>query len=105
MLNEARKETLFTLLRDLVRTPSLSGEEGACARLTRKRMPGLGLAGIQTDVYGNVIGRVDFPAPGPTLLLEAHLDHVGVSDVECWNHYPYGGEVSEGHIWGRGAGA
>jgi succinyl-diaminopimelate desuccinylase len=43
-------------------------------------------------------GRGDLPA----LLYTGHLDVVPVG-AEAWVHAPFGGEVAEGKLWGRGA--
>ena len=40
----------------------------------------------------------------PNLLYSAHLDTVPVgADAEAWLHDPFGGEVADGKVWGRGA--
>lgn len=66
-------------------------------------------AGIEAEVVGinaergNAIGRL--PAKNPTkrpLLLTGHIDVVSV-EREKWQHDPFGGEVIDGDIWGRGA--
>ena len=36
-------------------------------------------------------------------MLASHIDVVGVSADEHWSHDPFGGEVSDGRVWGRGA--
>ncbi len=38
----------------------------------------------------------------PALLLHGHLDVVPAVAAD-WTHDPFGGEVSEGYVWGRGA--
>ena len=66
-------------------------------------------AGIEATVVGispqrgNAIGRLR--AANPTkrpLLLTGHIDVVGVERAK-WAHDPFGGEVIDGDIWGRGA--
>jgi len=42
-------------------------------------------------------------APGPRILLLAHSDTVPVGDLEGWRHDPFGGEVEDGKLYGRGA--
>ena len=102
MLGSDHREFLFSMLRDLIRTPSPSGREAACAQLVQKYMQQLGFSSISSDIYGNVTGRLKFGS-GPVLLMDSHLDHAGVSDAERWRHYPFGGDLAEGKIWGRGA--
>lgn len=51
----------------------------------------------------NVIGRLGAAAPGPSLMLNAHLDTVPIGDAGRWTVEPLGGEVRDGRVWGRGA--
>lgn len=103
MLNSDHQQLLYTLLRDLIRVPSPSGREKECALLAQKYMRQLDFDDANSDIFGNIIGLKDFGGNGPALLMDAHLDHAGVSDVERWTHYPYGGDLNDGRIWGRGA--
>ena len=41
---------------------------------------------------------------GRSLHLSGHVDVVPVDGEERWTHDPWGGEISGGRIWGRGAG-
>lgn len=41
---------------------------------------------------------------GPYLLLHAHADTVGAGDPAAWTRDPFGGEVVDGRLYGRGAG-
>jgi acetylornithine deacetylase/succinyl-diaminopimelate desuccinylase-like protein len=53
---------------------------------------------------GIVVGRLNaaaVPDPSRALLLLAHLDVVGVSR-DKWSVDPFGGEIKDGYIWGRG---
>lgn len=63
----------------------------------------LGYDEITVDEYGSVIGIRRGAQPGKTILLDAHLDVVAVTNREEWTHDPFGGEISGGKIWGRGA--
>ena len=103
MLNSDHQQLLFAMLRDLIRVPSPSGRERECALLTQKYMRRLDFDDVNSDIFGNIIGLMNFGGSGPTLLMDAHLDHAGVSDVERWTHYPYGGDLAEDRIWGRGS--
>ena len=51
----------------------------------------------------NVIATIDGGAPGPTLMFEGHLDVVTEGDPGEWTHDPFGAELVDGRIWGRGA--
>jgi len=66
-------------------------------------------AGIEAQVVGldprrgNVIARLraEHPTKRP-LLLTGHIDVVSV-ERDRWAHDPFGGEIIDGDIWGRGA--
>lgn len=87
------------LLVDLVRTPSVSGEEAAvAARLaTWGRERGLATTLDDAGVRFESVGR----APGPTLWLASHLDTVPAGDG--WAIDPFAGAVEHGILRGRGA--
>lgn len=42
-------------------------------------------------------------SPGPTLVLNGHLDTFPADDAALWSCSPFGGEVKDGRIYGRGA--
>ncbi len=44
------------------------------------------------------------PGGGRSLHLTGHVDVVPVESEERWTHDPWGGEIAEGRMWGRGAG-
>ena len=68
----------------------------------------LSSAGLQPTLVGetpdrkNVIARIKGSGDKPPLLLAAHLDVVP-AEPESWKHPPFGGEIHDGYIWGRGA--
>lgn len=51
----------------------------------------------------NVIAIVDGGGPGPTLMFEGHTDVVTEGDLSTWTVDPYGGEIRDGKLWGRGS--
>jgi acetylornithine deacetylase/succinyl-diaminopimelate desuccinylase-like protein len=67
-------------------------------------------AGIAAEVLESVPGRgscfARLPAtiaePEPPLILLSHVDVVPV-DLDAWSRDPFGGELIDGVIWGRGA--
>jgi acetylornithine deacetylase/succinyl-diaminopimelate desuccinylase-like protein len=55
------------------------------------------------DGRENLVARIEGSDPGaPSLLLMGHTDVVPVNP-EGWRRDPFGGEVIDGEIWGRGA--
>ena len=50
----------------------------------------------------SVVARARF-GPGPTLGYCSHIDTVPVGDRGGWEHDPFGAQISDGVLWGRGA--
>ncbi len=93
-------DPLTQLALRLIATPSLSTEEGDCAALVAEELRRLGLT-VDVDEMGNVVGRLEL-GPGPTVMVDCHLDTVPVVDASEWTRAPYG-EVVDGRLYGRGA--
>lgn len=94
--------TVLDLARSLVRIPSLTGEEGSLAAFVADSMLHYGLEDVRIDPWGNVIGLRRGRAPGALLLFDGHMDVVEPG-AGNWQHNPFGGEIAEGRLWGRGA--
>ncbi|HEX2141334.1 MAG TPA: M20/M25/M40 family metallo-hydrolase [Candidatus Limnocylindria bacterium] len=108
-------------LRALIRIPSVnppdkadgaagrdpSGGESAVARYCAEV---LSSAGIAAEVLEPVAGRgscfarlpATVPNPEPPLVLLSHVDVVPV-EAASWTRDPFGGELVDGVMWGRGA--
>ncbi|MFP4662574.1 MAG: M20/M25/M40 family metallo-hydrolase [Halanaerobiales bacterium] len=79
---------------DLIRTPSISGNEKDVADLLIAEMKKLGYDQVFRDDMGNVVGIVKGSEEGPTIMYNSHMDHVSPGDVSNWEGYdPYGGEI------------
>ena len=85
----------------LVQTPSLSGSEGAVADLVEDTMTALGFRSVFRDALGNVVGVVGPEAETTALLFDAHMDVVPVAGE--WQMDPFGGEIVDGRLYGRGS--
>ncbi|RIK47130.1 MAG: hypothetical protein DCC58_00875 [Chloroflexi bacterium] len=83
-----------------------TGDELPAAELLRERFAA---EGIDAAVYqsgenrGNVVARMGTQGARPKLLLMSHLDVVPVEDRSQWTHDPFGAEIAEGRLWGRGS--
>lgn len=55
------------------------------------------------DEMPNLIARFG-NSDGPTLCFNAHLDVVPTGERSAWSHDPFGAEIADGRIYGRGAG-
>jgi acetylornithine deacetylase/succinyl-diaminopimelate desuccinylase-like protein len=63
----------------------------------------LGFDRAWRDVNGSAVGLIETGRPGPTILLDGHCDTVGIAPGVTWRHDPFGGEIEDGFIYGRGA--
>lgn len=96
-------EELQAFCRALLRLPGLPGEEGAVAQAVAARMVALDYDQVEIDEYGNVIGQITGARDGPCLFFDSHMDVVPVTNPEAWRHDPFGAEIEDGRLWGRGA--
>lgn len=102
VLTAKRKDVLVDLCREMIRTPSPSGKEGQVAELIGRTMRESGFDEVSVDRYGNVVGKIVLGRGGKKILLEGHMDHVDVSDPSRWTQDPFGGDLVDGRIYGRG---
>jgi len=92
-----------SLLSNLVRIPSICGEEANIAHFIAKWLSENNLPAEMLEVKPNrpdVISRLKGPKSGPRILLNGHMDTVAPGDG--WTHEPYGAEVKDGKMFGRG---
>jgi putative selenium metabolism hydrolase len=101
LLNRDQSD-LTQFLKDLVSTPSPSGQEELVAERLAMEMRKVGFHEVWTDRMGNVVGRIG-PGTGPRLLFDGHMDTVGVGDPLAWTRDPFGAEIQDGMFYGRGA--
>ena len=94
-------EEQIKLLRNIIKSRSLSGEEGDVADLIKKKMEELDYDRVTTDEFGNVLGLIG--EGSPQLMLEAHMDTVEAGDEKNWELEPYSGDLRDGLVYGRGA--
>jgi acetylornithine deacetylase/succinyl-diaminopimelate desuccinylase family protein len=86
-----------------LRIPSVFGDEGPIADYLSNLMRELGYTSVQLQEVQpgrrNLIGRVDTGRPGPTLVLQGHMDTVPAGQ----HPEPFSGALRDDRIWGRGA--
>ena len=51
----------------------------------------------------NIILTIDSGHPGPCLMIEGHMDVVSEGDKAAWKYDPFGAEIVDGRIYGRGS--
>ncbi len=100
-LSEERKTELIALCRDLIRIRSDSGCEGQMVEKLKQVFTGFGFE-FQVDRFGSVTAHKKGRDGGPKLLFDGHIDTVPAQPVD-WKHDPWGAEMENGKIYGRGA--
>jgi succinyl-diaminopimelate desuccinylase len=111
----ARREDLVALTQDLIRIPTLNPPGGnyreICDFLDRRLLR----SGFHTELIRaegaigdsdkhprwNIVARREGKSPGQCVHFNSHIDVVEVG--HGWTTEPFGGEVKEGRIYGRGA--
>ncbi|RLG78908.1 MAG: hypothetical protein DRO10_01710 [Thermoprotei archaeon] len=91
-----------TLLRELIKIPSISGEEGEIASYLKTVLQEIGTDKAFIDSIGNVIGMVKGGGSG-LLVVEGHMDTVDIGNPELWDVEPFSGKVIDGWVYGRGS--
>ena len=116
----ARRDDLVALVRELVSHPSenpklLTGvaaqerataAEAACQDAVAAHLGALGMLVDRFEALPgreDVVGRLAGAGGGRSLILNGHVDVVPAGDAAAWPHDPWGGELEEGRLWGRGA--
>jgi acetylornithine deacetylase/succinyl-diaminopimelate desuccinylase-like protein len=95
------------LLQELIRvdTTNPPGNETGAAELLRAYLED---SGVACELYAkvperaNLVARIPGRGDGPKLLFLSHTDVV-LADPAEWTADPFGGELRNGEVWGRGA--
>ncbi|MGE4464358.1 YgeY family selenium metabolism-linked hydrolase [Sphaerochaeta sp.] len=96
------QSALISLLKEMIAIPSPSGEEGALVEFLARSCKELGFDELHIDRYGSLTATMVGTKPGAHLLLDGHIDTVGVEDRPAWKHDPYQAEIADGLLYGRG---
>lgn len=90
---------------ELVRCPSVTPEEGGALELLRRLLEDAGFACARVDrgATSNLFARWGRRGANRTFGFNGHTDVVPVGDAASWTHDPFGGEIVDGWLWGRGA--
>ena len=110
-----RRDDMAALTAELVRMPTVNppGEMyDACARYLGERLAARGFdveyvraegALGDSDRYPrtNVVARIEGEGPGPCVHFNSHIDVVTAG--EGWTVDPFGGDIRDGRVYGRGS--
>jgi succinyl-diaminopimelate desuccinylase len=102
------KSLAVTIAQELIRCPSITPNDGGALRYLARILQD---AGFSTHIVSfadpegphvdNLYAR--FGTSRPHLVFAGHTDVVPPGDRDKWRFDPFGGEIAEGMIWGRGA--
>ncbi len=93
------------LTADLIRCPSVTPDEAGALVLLERVLTQAGFACVRVDRNGtpNLFARWGKKGATRSLGFNGHTDVVPVGDAAAWTHDPFGGEIADGVLWGRGA--
>jgi putative selenium metabolism hydrolase len=103
MLSKDIQDEVIAFAQEIIRIESLSGDEGRVAAAIRTKMEMLGYDRVETDAYGSLIAYRQGSRPGPTILFDSHMDLVPVTNPDEWTSDPFGADIRDGKIYGRGS--
>lgn len=121
----ALQEQAVRLLVDLVKEPSLLGQEAGAQQVVKRAFDDLGIAVrefeidekrlrqhpgyspsiVSYDGRRNVVGThtPTGPATGKSLIFNGHIDVVPVGATALWKHPPFSAHIDGDRLYGRGA--
>ena len=108
-LKEADVKKMFDMFPEVAQVPSI-GEEGLDMPLmTEDKFTYEQLMASPFDRLKsykdrpNLIGRLKGKGGGKSLILNGHIDTVPIGDESKWHVDPFGAEIKDGKLYGRGA--
>ena len=93
------------LTADLIRCPSVTPVEGGAIVLLQDLLESAGFVctRVDRDDVANLFARWGQGRNGRTFGFNGHTDVVPVGDMAAWRVDPFGGEIKDGVLYGRGA--
>ena len=93
------------LTADLIRCPSVTPKEGGALVLLDQLLSEAGFTCHRVDRGGvaNLFARWGDKGHARTFGFNGHTDVVPLGDEAAWTMPPFGAEIKDGYLWGRGA--
>lgn len=102
---DAMRDDIVATLQALVRIPSITGDEARVGAFVADICRGMDfeveIVEAEPD-RPNIIAKWKGGKPGPSLLLNDHLDIVPPGPLEYWKHAPFAAEIDNNRVYGRG---
>jgi len=95
------EDEVVSFTQELIRIKSYTHDEEEIVRYIGAKMKSLGYDEVIFDDFGNVAGRIG--NGDTTILFDSHCDTVEANDPDEWKADPFGGEIIDGNVYGRGA--
>jgi len=112
LLSFINRDELVRLTQDLIRIDSVirpetgNTEAGVVRFIAAWIRKELGVEPLIEEVLPareNIILTIDSGRAGPCLMFEGHTDVVSEGNRDLWRHDPFGAEIEDGKIYGRGS--
>ncbi|MFV2002963.1 MAG: succinyl-diaminopimelate desuccinylase [Paracoccaceae bacterium] len=89
----------------LVRCVSVTPDEGGALSLLDGLLTGAGFEchRVEREGISNLFARWGAKGHSRSFGFNGHTDVVPVGDLDAWSVAPFGGEIKDGFLWGRGA--
>lgn len=94
-------EDIIKFLREIVAIPSMDSQLAEVGERIAEEMRKLGYDEVRFDKMGNILGRIGDGKR--VILMDSHVDTVGIGDRSEWEWDPFEGKVEDGVLYARGA--
>ncbi len=98
---EKHRNDIIQFMRDICAIPSYDCKIGAVVERINKEMKKLGFDEVRVDAMGNSLGRMGNGKK--VLVLDSHIDTVGIGDPTQWKWDPFKGKVENNILYALGA--
>ena len=96
-------QQVIELAQQLIRRPSISPDDQGCQQLIGERLQKLGFQ-LEWMPFGDTLNLWATHGQGaPVVAFAGHTDVVPVGDEKQWKYPPFGAEIVDGMLYGRGA--
>lgn len=97
----SQREDMIQFMLDIVAIPSMDSKIGPVGERIAEEMRKLKFDEVRFDKMGNILGRIG--TGKRVIVMDSHIDTVGVGEVKEWGFDPFVGKVEDGVLFARGA--
>lgn len=97
----SQREDMIEFMRDIVAIPSMDSKIRPVGERIAQEMGKLKYDEVRFDKMGNILGRIG--TGKKVIVMDSHIDTVGVGEVKEWGFDPFVGKVENGVLFARGA--